>query len=908
MPKDTSFDIFDIGEPAASIQPIRLVPNQHPSIQPLTYRLAIVGNHPTEDEEHQGKPFIGLSGQFVDRMLSQSGIVRACCFIGNVCQQRPPKGDLSNFDRNGPEITAGLRQLSDDLQKFNPNLVLLLGRESLYYASHSYKIDNLRGSVFISNIEGPFFGRKCLATYHPIDRNRRYHLTPIMYLDGGRAAREARSSVFSPPKRDLITNLTYEQLVDKLNHIILTKPLLGCDIEGYVNAVSCVAFATSAYTSFIVPLERFGREPYWAPDQEAVIWKLLDTIFYDKDIGKVWQNGLYDRFVLQYGNGIVVRGNCDDIMLKWWEKYCEFDKKLAMQTSVLTDEPYYKAERKTTSQQTFYEYCCKDACVTFEINNKLGPMLTPAQQTHYEFNRDCLNILLYAQIKGIRYNQDEASKRLTLINSAIYKAQEELDEVAQSLGAISRFDFTLTHAELLVKVQEICCYKKDQTKPKATFTDYGWARKRLSSPDPLNAEERGRLSILCNLTMNTKSHKKFQDFIYTRCKLPTQYTKDLATKEMRVTTNYEALLKLTKKHDHPALSVSIMLALLLTRSQMLSTHSIKGRMHCSYNIVGSETGRVTSSRSVIPSWNNKRVGTNMQTVPDDWDIFDDSHPIKQGMRDLYLADVGCYIGKLDLKGADGWTIGAYLAYLGDPTMLDDLKAGLKPAQIVAYILRHGAAEIQKNYNNREVLRSLVSCIGKEDWEYFVSKQGIWGTCYTMRPRKLAEIVFIQSEGKVNLSEKQAGEFQAAISVRYRIQLWHAWMTRQINSQPYPFKLESSVGLTRTFYNRKSEILGETLSQLPQVYTTYVTMRAAQRLWNDPDNRLPNGDFRIEPLHQVHDELVVQWRITDTGWVIPKLKTHFNNPIKIANQVITIPFSGSYGTSWSMNKETIVGEI
>jgi len=116
----------------------------------------------------------------------------------------------------------------------------------------------------------------------------------------------------------------------------------------------------------------------------------------------------------------------------------------------------------------------------------------------------------------------------------------------------------------------------------------------------------------------------------------------------------------------------------------------------------------------------------MQTVPDDWDLEDEEHPLTQGMRDLMLADEGCYLAKCDLKGADGWTVGAYMAMLGDPTMLDDLKFGLKPAQVVAYILKHGAGPIRGK--SREELKEMCKEIKKDDWEYFVSKQGIWGTC------------------------------------------------------------------------------------------------------------------------------------------------------------------------------------
>ena len=311
----------------------------------------------------------------------------------------------------------------------------------------------------------------------------------------------------------------------------------------------------------------------------------------------------------------------------------------------------------------------------------------------------------------------------------------------------------------------------------------------------------------------------------------------------------------------------------------------------------------------------KRVGYNMQTIPDDWEVFDEDHPVHQGMRDLFLADEGHYLAKCDLKGADGWTIGSYMTMLGDPTMLDDLKFGIKPPQVVAFILKYGAEAYQQVAKDRFLLKDRIQIISKELWEYFVSKQGFYGSCYLMGPQKLTERVFIESEGKVNLSLSQGKEFQSAIKVRYNISILHKWMERYLRGQRYPAKLTASNGFTRIFYSRNGcypkqpcDALGEALAHLPQVYTTAATLKAAYNLWVDPENHYENNKLRVEILHQVHDELLVQFKIEDITWAITKLKSWFDNPIQIANQTITIPFDGSYGTSWAMDEKTKVGEI
>jgi uracil-DNA glycosylase family 4 len=916
------FDSLSEGEPLDLLAvtaenvlpaPARLVPNQFPTIPPTSYRIALIGEAPGSDEENALKPFVGMSGRFLDQLLSKLSIARACCFVGNVCQQRPPANDITKFDFGGTEITCGLHQLEVDLSSFNPNLCVLLGKTALLAAKGTKNLGDWRGSMFIGT-HGPFVGRKCLSTYHPAFCLRQYDTTPLLTFDLRRARHEGTFPDLRLPKRNIRINLTFEETIHALTEIQQTKPLLSLDIEGGVSNMSCIGIATSPSNAFIVPFTKLDGSSYWSIDEETSVWYLLASILCDRQINKVWQNGLYDRFVLQYAHDIVVQGNVDDTMLKFWELYCELEKSLGFQCSILTNEPFYKMDRKSQDQDTFYTYCCKDACVTYEINQKLSPLLEDGQRNHYQFNNEVLHFLLYAELRGIRYNEPLAQVRLEEMQRQVLLAQEKLDGIARGMGALSGIDYEKTNEEILAQVQEICCYKRDKTQPKKSFIEDGYwdIYRRLHDANQLSCTERGQISKLTGTTLNTKSFK-FKDFLYGTCGLPTQYKKDPSTKEMRVTTDYEALLKLTKTHNHPALAVSLDLSLFRTRQQLLSIRSIRDRMHCSYNLVGSETGRISSSKSMIYATPSKRVGFNMQTIPDDWEVFDEDHPVYQGMRDLYIADEGCYLFKCDLKGADGWTVGAYMAMLGDSTMLDDLKFGLKPAQIVAYILKHGASLIEQYAQNRPKLKEIVSEIKKDDWEYFVSKQGIWGTCYTMGPRKLAERVFIESEGKVNLSEKQARKFQAAIYVRYRVKLWHNWMQRHLDAQHYPAKLVSPNGQVRKFFGRKNEILGEALAHLPQMVTTYATKKAAYRLWTDVDNRIPIStsrtgcSLRVEPLHQVHDELLCQAKIEDTAWAINKLKSYFDNPITVANQTITIPFDGAYGTAWSMDANHKIGE-
>jgi len=259
----------------------------------------------------------------------------------------------------------------------------------------------------------------------------------------------------------------------------------------------------------------------------------------------------------------------------------------------------------------------------------------------------------------------------------------------------------------------------------------------------------------------------------------------------------------------------------------------------------------------------------------------------------------------DLSGADGWTVAAHCASLGDKTLLDDYLYGIKPAKVLCYMLRHGANSLAGK--TREEIQILTKEVKKEDWDYFACKCGQHGSCYLMGPQLLADLIFTQSEGTIALSVKDTKDLQQLFFIRYRVKLWHEWMGRKLKTDP---SITTINGYKRKFYGRPTEILGQALAHEPQAITTYATNLAMYNLWRDPDNRrsLYGGNanqplrtsgvqLRIEPLHQVHDALVGQFRIEDTSWAVTKIKSYFNNPLIIAGQKITIPFEGNYGTSW-----------
>jgi len=261
---------------------------------------------------------------------------------------------------------------------------------------------------------------------------------------------------------------------------------------------------------------------------------------------------------------------------------------------------------------------------------------------------------------------------------------------------------------------------------------------------------------------------------------------------------------------------------------------------------------------------------------------------------LFLADDGCDIFQCDLSGADGWTVAAHCARLGDPTMLDDLQAGVKIAKVVALMFTDGP---EVSYLQRPELKQLTDKVRKDDPIYFGSKCCQHGTNYGMGKVLLSATIFVQSEGRVVIPAKDAERLQNLYHRRYPgIRLWHEWVDREVKTKGY---LTSASGHRRLFFGRRNDhtTLKSAYANEAQENTTYVTNRAALNMWHDKENKRSDGSLRSEPLHQVHDALLGQWRKLDTGWAKERVKYWFDFTIEIAGIPIRIPFEGRYGDSW-----------
>ncbi len=86
-------------------------------------RLMLVGEAPGRDEDIQGLPFVGRSGQLLDRMLKAIGLDRTQVYIANVIPWRPP----GNRTPTPQETQICLPFIRRQIELANPEILVCLG-------------------------------------------------------------------------------------------------------------------------------------------------------------------------------------------------------------------------------------------------------------------------------------------------------------------------------------------------------------------------------------------------------------------------------------------------------------------------------------------------------------------------------------------------------------------------------------------------------------------------------------------------------------------------------------------------------------------------------------------------------------------------------------------------------------
>jgi DNA polymerase len=121
-------------------------------------QLVFIGEAPGEDEDLQGRPFVGRAGQLLDKILASVGIRREDVYITNMVKYRPP----GNRNPRPEEIAASEPLLLRQLELLRPQIIATLGNvPTQYFLKTTEGITKTRGKWFV------WHGIQVLPLFHP---------------------------------------------------------------------------------------------------------------------------------------------------------------------------------------------------------------------------------------------------------------------------------------------------------------------------------------------------------------------------------------------------------------------------------------------------------------------------------------------------------------------------------------------------------------------------------------------------------------------------------------------------------------------------------------------------------------------------------------------------------------------
>jgi uracil-DNA glycosylase family 4 len=727
-------------------------------------KIALIGEAPGQQEERVGKGFVGPSGQLLFNIMAKSiGMTRADCYITNVIKERPRDNDVSEY------ITFKADK-AFPTQRY-------LDFEKMFYE----EIDKVKANVFVA-VGG--VALYALTRKTGISKQRGSILTdwrtgrkviPIIH-----PAAALRNYLFthtiSMDLKRVKEESAYPEVRLPSRHIKINP--------SYEDSVlflsSCMSEAQVAFDIEVMRNEvscvSFAKSPY---DVISIPFAYSKGDFYtieqECSLWRMIANILEDPSITKVGQNIVFDStfiyrkygiqtkNVKDTMICQAIMYPDFPKGLDFITAMHTKEPYYKDEGKK----------------------------------HFKIGGSDENFWIY--------NAKDSAVCL-----------EALPRIEADLQRIDNLDAAIWQTRLvepLVYLQERGI-KIDVKGMEAESKRAGDEISNLTN----------KLHEITKSTLNPNSPNQLKEYFY-KVKGEKPYVNRKTGGE---TVDKNALKRLARKgHEEAKILLEIRHLSKLKSTYLDVTLDTDNRLRCSFNPVGTESGRLSSSETIFDT------GTNMQNLPMEF-------------RKYMIADDDTLLFNIDLSQAENRLV-AYIA--PEPNMIKAFEEKIDIHSQTGALISGLPIDEVKRQDKEHVFCHLGS--QDQTWRFW-GKKANHGLNYDLGYRTFSFYYEIpENDGKF-ICEKYHHAYPG-------VHQYHAWVRNQLSKDR---TLTNIFGRKRLFLDRwDDELFKSAYSFIPQSsIADLLNRKGLIYVYENQDRFRP-----VDLLLQVHDSIVFQMNYKKHSW-------------------------------------------
>jgi uracil-DNA glycosylase family 4 len=419
----------------------------------------VVGEGPGQNEVIQSRPFVGSSGRLVNEALSKIGVAREALWVTNATLCQSPSGANDHMKKLARQACAP--RLQQEMAQFPGKPILALGAVAAQgFCGEKFSITQMAGAYYEIDVDGSGQTRAVVPSIHPAAILRGgsssggggSHTVDLAFwnllYDAQKVNLLARGAdiKFTDDIETECENVQRaEQLIFDFVRDARRLHKFACDTETYVDNPkqhTALAPVNAKLSAIGLATPERAISIAWALIVQSPRAKnLLNAIFADSTITKLFHNRIYDVPVLQR-HGFTLNGPLHCTMLMHHSAFPGLSHNLQRVTTQFYATPPWKAEHRH-GQGTIEEllaYNARDTLATARIEAPIAIVIKRSQaERTYEVDLAMAHAATIMHVKGVPINREINDQLRNGFRAHIDHARAELNARVLSDAVFPRF-------------------------------------------------------------------------------------------------------------------------------------------------------------------------------------------------------------------------------------------------------------------------------------------------------------------------------------------------------------------------------------------------------------------------------------------------------------------------------------